>query len=401
MISHKTWIIVRREFLYNLTRPSYFLTAFVIPLVIALATYIAVEVIFASENNLESFAKVGYVDASGLLAQPTSSDYERYVPFSETERALAALEFGSIQAYLVIPEDYLTTGRVQFISPERLPQALREELNGFLIAALASNTDSSLPMERLIDPIDAEVRLLGEDEAFSTTALILRFALPIGVGFLLTFNVVTSAQFLMSGVVEEKENFILEVLATSARPIELMTGKVLGLGGLALLQMAFWLVLGLVIGLLTGRLEALSNARFEASTVAVSVLFFVLFFLMYASLMIGIGAAVNADQEARQIAGLFILIAILPPSWGLALILESPESLPVRVMSLFPFTAPLTMMVLLGIGKAALWQVISSLAILSATVLAMLWLSARVFRAGMLNTGQRFGWKFLRNVIRG
>lgn len=401
MISYKTWLVTRREFLYNLTRPSYLLTAFVIPLVIAGLSYLAIEVIFATELDIDKFSTVGYVDESGQLVTQPAEGYERYQAFPDESSALAALKAKDIQAYLLIPPDYLASGNVTFISSEGLPEALRDEIDDFMTAALAARLDDQLPVARLIDPMDEDIRLLGEAESFTTTGLILRFGVPIVIGFLLTFNVITSAQFLMGGVVEEKENFIMEILATSARPIELLTGKVLGLGGLALLQMIFWLALGLGIGVITGRLDAIADARFEPSVLAISLMFFLLFFLMYASLMIGIGAAASAEQEARQIAVVFVLLAILPPSWGLALILESPESPFVIFLSLFPFTAPLTMMILLGIGKTAAWQVISSLVILSITVVGILWLSSRIFRAGMLNAGQKLGWKFLKNIIRG
>lgn len=401
MSFHKVWLITQREFLYNLMRPSYLLTAFVIPLVIAGFTYLAMEVVFKTELNIEKFKQVGYVDEEGVLVHPVGEDYARYVPYPDEATALEAIQAKKIQAYLLLPANYMQTGQINFVSPEGLPGELRDQIRQFLVAGLAASHPEQPILSRAAEPLDEEIRVLGEDDTLSLTAAIVRFAAPLIFGFLLIFNVITSSQFLMSGVVEEKENFIMEILATSVRPVELITGKVWGLGGLALLQMLFWMVLGLGMGIVTGRLSVLSEARFDPLVIAVSLLFFFLFFIMFSGIMIGIGAAVTAEQEARQFASIFTVLAILPPSWGMVILMESPNS-PLSVfLSLFPLTSPLTMILLLGIGKVALWQVVASLTILVLTISFVLWFSARVFRAGMLNTGQRLSFKQLVNLVRG
>src|SRR5690606_1969933 len=168
-----------------------------------------------------------------------------------------------------------------------------------------------------------------------------------------------------------------------------------------LTQLLFWVTVGLVVGSASGRLDLLREAKFEPSFIILSVLYFVFSFLMFAGIMVGIGAAVSAEQEARQIAGVLTLIAILPPSWGFALFIQSPQSLPVIVMSLFPLTSPLSMMVLIGFGEAATWQIIVSLAVLILTVPVVMWGAAKIFRAGMLAHGQRLNLKTIVAVLRG
>ncbi|HLA42628.1 MAG TPA: ABC transporter permease, partial [Aggregatilineales bacterium] len=354
----------------------------------------------------DDYESVGYVDSAGILSDDLQDadgkdDFERFHAYPEADAARQALVAGEISAYFIVPEDYITSGTVSFFSEKNLPEALQDAFSDLLTAGIARQTPEAKYPERLQQPIDLSFRLRGEKNTLSDEAAILRFALPAIFGFIFVMNIITTSQFLMSGVVEEKENYIMEILFTSSRPLELIAGKVLGLGALAITQLVFWMGVGLTVGAATGRLKSLQEAGFEPAFIMLSVLYFLFSFLMFAGIMVGIGAAVSAEQESRQIAGVLTMIAILPPSWGFALFITSPHSLPVIAMSLFPLTSPLSMMILLGLGEAAAWQIVASLLFLFLTIPAVLWISARVYRAGMLMTGQRPGLKTLIAILWG
>ncbi len=302
-------------------------------------------------------------------------------------------------AYLVLPADYLQTGQIRYVSRKSLPEQLRSDISRFLVAGMVAEHPDNLHLQRTVDPLALKIHLLGEEEELSEDAAILRFVLPLLLGFVVVFNVTISAQFLMSSVVDERENHIMEILLTSLRPIELIGGKVLGLGGLALFQLVFWASLGVGAGIITGRMDAVQEARFEPSLFILVLAYTVLYFFLFAGIMVGVGAVAAAEQEARQLASIFILLALLPPSWGMAIIVENPSSPLAIGLSLFPLTAPTTMMTLIALDATPLWLILASLTLMFFSLLGVTWISAKLFRAGMLHTGQRMSWRTIRQVI--
>ena len=116
--------------------------------------------------------------------------------------------------------------------------------------------------------------------------------------------------------------------------------------------------------------------------------FFLTGYLVFAVTMGGIGAATTSVKEASQISTIVTLPAFVPMVF-LGVLLENPDGGISRLLSFIPFTAPVTMMIRLGASDVPLWEVVGSLAVLLLTGVALLWISARVFRAGMLMYGQR------------
>jgi ABC-2 type transport system permease protein len=117
--------------------------------------------------------------------------------------------------------------------------------------------------------------------------------------------------------------------------------------------------------------------------------------------MVAIGAIASAEQESRQFAAVFIVLSVLPVSWGMPLFLEKPDSPVVAFLSLFPLTSPMSMMILIGVGEAETWQVALSLILLVITIAFVLWLAGRVFRIGLLLTGQRLSPRRLMKLLKG
>lgn len=400
----KVWLIARREYVYNFTRKSFLFTAFVIPLLIGAVSYGAFRLAEHSESSLGGYDRVGVVDRAGVFERigERRGEFRRYVFFPTPEAARAAFDAGEINAYFIVPDNYLRRGELEFYGESGLRAGLQAEFGDFLLTGLLSRTPQNVEVvRRLHDPIDLQVHLLGEDQALTTEAMILRFVLPVAFGIFFLFNAVTTSQFLMTGVVEEKENRIIEILITSCRPLELLAGKVIGLGALSITQMIFWLVAGVIFGGAAGFLDVVAASQIELRVILFSLLYFLLGFLFFAGIMVGIGASTTAEQESRQIAAVFVLLAVLPPSWGAALFITNPNHPLVTAMSLFPFTSPLSNMALLGLGEVQPWRIILSLLVLIASIIFVLWFSARIFRVGMLSYGQRLSLRQLRNLLRG
>ncbi len=229
----KLWLVIQREYLYNLLRKSFIFTAFVLPLLIMGGMYLTIQLTedSISSENLKDYDRVGYVDNVGFLANSDDPAYARFIPYDSEDSARAAFEDGSLNAYFIVPEDYLQTGEISYFDKKGIPFALQSEIEDFLRLGVATLAPQDVPVERLQSPADTQVRIFGEDEPVDEEALIGRFILPIIFAVLFIFTVLTTSQFLMSGVVEEKENRIMEILITSIRPGQLLVGKVIGLGG--------------------------------------------------------------------------------------------------------------------------------------------------------------------------
>jgi ABC-2 type transport system permease protein len=306
-----------------------------------------------------------------------------------------------LDAYFVISADYALTGGVQLYSDKSIPTALRtnvEEFMRFQVSARAPD-DLPVPVSRLGEE-DFTLRDISNDKEISETALIGRVLLPFIFVMIYFMATNTTAQFLMSGVVEEKENRLMEILATSLRPIEMLWGKLLGLGALALTQVIFWSAGGIVIAALNqDARDFISGVTFKATDIALLLMLFVLNFLVFSAGMLGIGAAVTAEAESRQIAGIFTFMGVLPIMF-LATFFSNPNGpLPV-FFTFFPMTAATGLMLRFSTTTLPTWQIALSVAIQVVTVIAVMWLAAKTFRLGMLMYGKRLTPRELWRAIR-
>jgi ABC-2 type transport system permease protein len=227
------------------------------------------------------------------------------------------------------------------------------------------------------------------------------FLIPFVYGLLFYGATFMSSSYLMQSLVEEKETRMMEILATSVRPGELMTGKILGLGLLGLVQFAIWIVAGL--GVLTvGReyVPFLAEMTIPWEVIGLLIALFVPSYLLFAASLSAIGAGVSAIQEGQQISGIFSMMAVIP-YWFIGLIGSEPDSPVVLALSFFPYTAPVTLLLRQAAAAVPVWQVAVTLTSVSLGAAAAMWLAGRVMRYGMLRYGKRLGLGELAQAVRG
>src|SRR5690606_27407420 len=135
---------------------------------------------------------------------------------------------------------------------------------------------------------------------------------PVIFAMVLLMALQLSSTFLMSGVVEEKSNHIMEILITSITPYQLLAGKLLGLGALGLLQILIWIVVGLVGVSLGGNIAFFSGITLPIDFIVTVIVYFLLTYFLYSSLLAGIGAVMGSEQESRTIAGAVSLLIAIP-----------------------------------------------------------------------------------------
>ncbi len=215
----------------------------------------------------------------------------------------------------------------------------------------------------------------------------------VALVMLVTMYLVTFlyGMWVMRGVSSDKRSRIVEVLLTAAKPVELMAGKLLGIGAVGLTQCAIWVAGGALLslqGLALGGLFGLHLPRVSAAMLGYFLLFFVLGYFVFATLYALAGAASTNSDEAQQVQLPLTALAVVP-MMVFFVILRDPSGTASVVLSMVPFFAPTLMLLRLAISDTPAWQVVTTIALMLATGAASLWFTAKVFRAGILMSGKR------------
>ena len=239
----------------------------------------------------------------------------------------------------------------------------------------------------VFDP--AELSGMTEDDAEAVSMLDrLPFFASIGLAFFLLMTIFAGAFMLLTSMIEEKMNKLLEMMLASTRFSEIMLGKMLGAALLTLASLAPYiiLVLGGIIGFLFfGNPEQAAAIReaFPLSTVLISLIFLVLGYVFYAAILIALGALAQSMQDAQTLSLPIMLMMFM----GIGVIMfgfNAPDSPIVTFASIFPLTSPFAMMIRLA-SDPPLWQVLLSIVLLFACVVGTMWICARIFRFGVLS----------------
>ena len=199
---------------------------------------------------------------------------------------------------------------------------------------------------------------------------------------MMMFLVITSGQLLVRSMLEEKSNRVVEVLVSSCSSQELMAGKILGLSGLGLTQLAVWAAIGVVVSLKLGltMVPPLSAVLLFA--------YFILGYLFYAAIFVALGAPVSTEQEAQQITSYLTLILFVPMAIAFA-IMQNPNSLLVTVLTYIPLMTPTMMAMRIPINMPSPVEIIVSITLLAASALGAIWAAGKIFRVAILAYGKR------------
>lgn len=394
-------LIARREFLSNVKRRSFLFTAFVLPLLIIAAQFIVGYFVAQQSETTGTLGQIGYVDRTPdqilNLALDKPDEFRAYADERAAKAALLADEIG---AYFVVPSDYVKNGVVHAYTDKEVPRGIEIQMTDFL----TSNLLADWPTERatrLQAPLNLSFSTLdGTQEVHDDESAIAAILVPILFAVLFMMSIFTTSGFLLQGVVEEKENRLMEILVTSVTPLQMLWGKILGLGALGLLQIAVWATAGgLLISQGSSLWSGLENISIPTPVLITAPVYLVLGYLLYGTLLASIGAAVTSTQEGQQLSGIISFIAVIPMI-GMGAFLSNANGLLPTATSLFPFTAPVAMMLRLPFADVPLWQLGLSLALLALTVLLAVWIAAQVFRIGLLMYGKRLGLRSLFTALR-
>ncbi|RYY98282.1 MAG: ABC transporter permease [Chitinophagaceae bacterium] len=437
---NKILLIIQREYLSRVRKKSFILSTILTPLV--LVSIIAVTTFFTVRNIRNE--KVAVVDPAGVLQQKLESGKKVTYTFTTDADTSNFTEKG-FSALLLAPQAGINkTGDFQLISESSLSRFAHDQVGNDVSRTLENNMISR---ELKVDParIDSIKKIAGAIKVQQMKKSDLAnggsssFSVQMGIGYLTAFLIYLLlfiyGMMVMRGVMEEKTNRIAEVIVSSVRPFQLMMGKIVGIGAVGLTQFLIWIVLLAGIGLAVSGaaspdvIEGVKNAPGAApgmgmknteameamNALATSlasvnwpvvigcfIFYFLGGYLFYAALFAAVGSAVNEDPQDVQSLTLPITLPIVV---GIIIMINSindPNSSMATWASIIPFTSPIVMMsrVPFGVpGTVPLWELALSMLLLLGGFVFTTWLSARIYRTGILMYGKKPTWKELMKWI--
>ena len=389
------FICIKHEIITTLGKRSFWIMTFLFPLLV-LGLSIGMQTVgtkaieeaeekASSVDQVDSKIPIGYVDEAGVIKDLPDWVPEGYlVPYPDQTKARMDLKAGKIKQYYLIPSDFYKTRDIELIDKDFQP--LRSSANAEIfeqiiteiliqkdpLGSFLNNPTANINSHSLAPPSGPD-----EDDP-------LGFVVPMATLFIFFFVITSSSGFLLTSVTKEKENRMAETLLVSIQPKELMSGKIIGLGIVALIQMSVWLG-GAVFALNRSSqfLTVASNFTLPPGFLLWAILFFILGYFLYGAILGAIGVLAPNAREGGQ----FTFIAILPlliPLWFNYIFTDSPDGFLSIFLSMFPMTAPSSMVTRLTTGNVPMWQLILSLIGLAATAYLFILISSRLFRADNL-----------------
>jgi ABC-2 type transport system permease protein len=409
----KTLEVIRYELVSALTRPSFLFFAFGLPVVVIVA-FAAYSFIKSGQdsgsdntpNQEENQLEVeGYIDLAGIIEDiPEDLPPDLLVEYFDEPEAQFAMEAGKINAYYVIPDNYLETGDFYYIHPDinpisegGQPWVMRWTLYVNLLDGdmdIASHIWNPANFSKKDLSVDAS----GDGAAagdcltpgYSCESNILIQLLPLGVMVIIYVSILSGGSYLMRLITIEKDNRVMELLILSASPRQLLNGKIVSYSLLGFVQVLAWLgTIFLVLKIGGTSLNLPPGFVLPISLLVWGLVFYLFGFAIYASLMAGAGAL---TPKLSQYTSVYFIVSMpLMLTYAFSLVLARiPHSTLAVVLSIFPLSAPVMMITRLTVGGVPTWQPIVASVLSLLTAILIIRAVGRMFHAQLLLSGQPF-----------
>jgi ABC-2 type transport system permease protein len=423
-----------REFKERVYKKSFIITTLLMPLLMVVISVAPTLIMVFAKGETKS---ISVIDNSGIVASRLeSNDDVQFVTIpdgdlqTELKKSLESEEFG----LLYIGEDVVKNpNNVQLYtnssSSMLIEDAITDQIEEIVEAERLKEYNIS-DLKQILDAIEVDISLTtfrndNKEQTASSSAA--SSFIGIILGFVLYFFLVIYGSIVMQSIIEEKNSRILEVLVSTVRPFDMMMGKILGVASVALTQIAIWGVLLIVISaavipavmpddILAGveavkagadaaalatdvdmeaitALASIMDTGYIAQIVVLLLLFMMGGFLLYAAMYAAVGASVDQAQDAQQLTTP-IMIPIIFAFILLTMVMNDPNSPVVVWSSMIPFTSPIVMMGRIPSGIPT-WEIVTSLVLLYATFIVMVWLAGKIYRVGIFMHGKKPTFKEL------
>lgn len=426
---NKILLIIKREYTTRIRNKTFILSTLLTPIF-----FIGVmgASIYFSSNNSEDL-KIAVYDQSGLFVQKLKNNKNiqyQQVPQFIYDSFAAKKPVAAYNGLLYIPAN------IDVNNPKGISYISEKQLGLFSEAQMNDDLNDVLERERMIranidtvslaaikkNEISIGQQLIGDDNNTAANAGI-SSAIGYISGLLIYMLMFIYGTMVMRGIMEEKVSRVAEVMVSSVKPFQLMIGKIIGIGGVGLTQFAIWIALFMVGStVLKGAVSAetmnhIADASAQAPNASVSaikainevtaqlniplligafVFYFIFGYLFYAALFAAVGSAVGEDPQDAQSMMLPITIPIIFSIIAMSSAIANPTG-PLAVWcSIIPFTSPIIMMARLPFGfpgTVAWWELSLSVICMVGGFLFTTWLSAKIYRTGILMYGKKASWK--------
>lgn len=426
---NKTGLIIKREYLYRVSKKSFIILTFFTPFLFAALIFVP---LWLSSIKSDTIKKVAVIDATGLYA-PLFEDTDSY-HFIKSDQTLENYKQSGdkeIFAILNITGNLLQNpGDATIYSEKQIPEDLRHMINNTLSKYLENEKLASFNIPNLKEIIkESQIRFNVNTIKWGNDGSENRSSAPIAsiVGMVFTFIVymfiIMYGNMVMQSVSEEKTNRIVEVMVSSVKPFNLMMGKIVGIGFVGLTQVFMWAILTTVlIGIsqfvfFGGSPEVIaegamatqgmaganmmSTINTEPSSKIMEIMntinfaeigfFFILYFiggyLLYGAIFAAVGSAIDTQEDTQQFMTPIITFMVFALYAGIYS-MQNPDGPLAFWCSMIPFTSPIVMMVRLPFD-IPLWEKLLSITVLYVSAIAIIWLSAKIYRVGILMYGKK------------
>ena len=403
-------IVIKYELSTILSKPSFWLTTFLVPLLV-IGANIGSQLLVSNATSSArqdlstaapgSIPSIAYVDEAGVIQRvPPQVPVGVLQAYPNQEAARAALGAGTISQYYVIPADFMATGKMVLIANKltAISGAMDQEIMRYVLAA--NLVDDPARAAALVEPLwTVEGKALAPQEPGRQRST-LTTVVPIATILIFYLVLVFTGSLMLQSVTREKENRTAEVLLVSLRPRELMLGKILALAVIGLVQMTVWVGGGvLVLGRVREIIATAESFALPAGFFIWGLFYFLLGYLLYAALMAGLGALAPTAREGTQATFVMVVPLMLPLLANTAFV-EAPNGALATFLSLFPLTSPVSMVTRLAVGEVPLWQPVVGLVLLAAGAYLVILLAGRLFRADTLLSSSALSWARVTHELR-
>ena len=409
----KTLLVMRSEIRSSFQRKTFVLFAFGLPIalgVVALAFMLinrdgGAEQAKTPQTTAAVTSRQGYVDESGLIQQlPAGVTADQLAEFPDRAAAQAALVAGQIAGYYVVPsrQAYLEDGRVDYVTRDYNPIFGDLNASGMEWALLVTLLEGDTRLaQQVLQPLDVEVTRLAPPEAAEAEDNWIVELFPVLMVLILYMVILIPAGSLVNAVTDEKKNRVLEVLMTSVSTEQLIAGKILALGLLGLLSAAAWVGVLWAVATFGGQSLQIPPG-FEVPTTIIfwTFIYFLGGYAIYGAQMAGLGALVKDYKESRT-ASLIIMSPMILAYVFNMVIVENPDGPLAVLLSLFPLTSPVAMISRMAATAVPVWQLVLAAVLQFGTAVVIVRLTARLFRAQAMLSGQPFSVQLYYKMLLG
>lgn len=424
-MANNTLIVIRREFLERVKKKSFIITTLIMPLVMLALMVTPVLISMYATGDAK---KVMVIDRSQVLA-PGLTDSET-ITFTDMAASEGddywkhALDNEEVDAVLIIPADIVDgAAGVKLYTAGASSMNLEMEITSRLNSLIENQRIQNYgykDLRQIIDAVHSDVSLQsitydGDDEKASSTTL--SYILGIALTMMLYMCLLIYGQMVMTSIIEEKGNRVLELVVSSVKPTQLMLGKICGIGLVAVTQIIIWGVLiaamsafllpallpadvaaqvtainaggaagGEDIGIIQA-ISVLGNVGYIIRLFGLLLLFLIGGFMLYSAIYAAIGSAVDNIQDAGQLQSIIVVPIIFGIIFGMMAASDPTSSLSLWT-SMIPFTSPMVMMARIPFG-IPIWQITVSLVILYLSFFCTVWLAGKIYRVGIFMYGKK------------